>query len=135
MTTGLLQHVYILLLVFSPLPAVSQQRQPPCFDRQIYKGPPTPLPIRVLLGTYPDAVPADTLLRWKILFDCQIEVYEDEQCIRRFVTGFYWNVSNAQIFVAYLHRNRVMAEHFVFAIEHKRIVGWGNWIDFGQRIE
>lgn len=112
----------------------AQSPRPACFDKFGGRRPPDRHPMQIQLGTYSNDVPLAVLQSWQGLVDCEIAVFEDATCTKRYVTGSFWTSENALQFADYLRsRGVVDAQVFAFAHDHVRIVGWGNYLDYGQR--
>jgi hypothetical protein len=111
-----------------------QSPQPACFDTFSGRRAPDRHPMQIQLGTYSNDVPSLVLQSWRALVDCEIAVHEDETCIKRYVTGSFWASENALRFADYLRSRGVEdAQVFAFSHDHVRIVGWGNYLDYGPR--
>lgn len=119
-----------LLLMSGPAP------RSVCSDKFNGSRPPERLPMQIQLGVYEVDAPLAMLQSWQALVDCDIAVYEDTAGTKRYATGSFWEPKNALQFAEYLRSRGVLdAEVFVFAHDHIRIVGWGNYVDYGQRIQ
>ena len=124
------------MLAIAPQFVMSQTIQPICSDTATYPSVDYRSPVKVLIGTYPQSAPPDKIQWWKTLTDCPIETYEDAYCVRRYTVGNFWEPSKAQALEQYLIKQGISdAEVFVFVEGHTRIQGWGNYIDYGTRIE
>jgi hypothetical protein len=112
-------------------------QQAPCSDQ--YKGFKTNVPQRpfqMLIGTYVGGAPPEAQAFWAREIPCPIQVYEDEFCVRRYVVGEFWDPANSSAFLTFLtERGISKPQSFIFSFDFKISIGWGQWIDFGERIE
>jgi hypothetical protein len=127
---------YLLFAGYFPwaLLLSAQAPRPACFDKFSGRRPPDRHPMQIQLGAYSNDAPLEVLQAWQTLVDCEIAVYEDDSCTKRYVTGSFWASENALHFADYLRSRGVAdAQVFAFSHDHVRIVGWGNYLDYGQR--
>lgn len=128
-----------LFFMFRVIAPAQQSLDMPAFCADQYDGPKANAPNRpfkVLIGTYFESAPKQLLANWEQEIGCPIEVYEDDLCVRRYVVGEFWNPHHAAPLISYLTQRRISKpDLFIFSFDYKRSDGWGEWTDFGQRIE
>lgn len=108
----------------------------PCKDEFTGTGIPERQHLKILLGKNSEGTEELSILQLKQLLDCEIETYEAFDCTLRYTTGQFWDPQNAQPLLLYVQENGFPdAKLFAFAYDHVRIVGWGQRVDFGDRIE